>query len=260
MDLKLFKRSHTGIKLTEEGQFIYEKAQYLIEFSNTVLQQANDIYSHRINDIAIGRSQLRHFNPFIDFIKGLKSDYPNFNMNIVNFNDQRKEFASLLDQLGKNIDCFFGIYSSSHFKHRASVYHICNYNICLAISINNPLSSKAEISFNDIKGHKLIMVERGDTSHIDNIRDMIEQEYPEIEIMNVPAYDLETFNLCNSIHGIMISVDIWNQVHPLLVNVPLDTHFYVPYGLIYSINPDEKVKAFVESFKDLCALENKEAL
>lgn len=250
LDLKLFNRSHTGLSLTEEGQFIYEKAQYIIEFSNSTLQQAKDIYSHRIHDISIGISQLRHFNPLIDLIKELKSDYPDFNMNIINFDDQRNEFEVLLNQLGKNIDCFFGIYSSSNFKHRASVYHICNYNICLAISINNPLSSKEKITFEDLKGHKIIMVERGDTSYIDDIRDMIEQEYPEIEIINVPAYDIDTFNLCNSINGIMITVDIWNQVHPLLVNVPLDTHFYVPYGLIYPLKPDEKVKRFVESFKE----------
>lgn len=249
LDIKLFHRTHTGLTLTKEGQFIYEKAQYIIEFSNITLQQARDIYNHRINDISIGVSQLRHFNPFIDLIKKLKSDYPDFNMNVINFNDQRDEFELLLDQLGKNIDCFFGIYSSSNFRHRASIYHICHYNICLAISINNPLSSKDKITFDDLKGHKIIMVERGDTSYIDDIRDMIEREYPEIEIMNVPAYDIDTFNLCNSINGIMISVDLWNKVHPLLVNVPLDTEFTVPYGLIYPLNPSKKVKKFVESFK-----------
>lgn len=249
LDLKLFNRSHTGLSHTKEGQFIYEKSQYIIEFSNSTLQQAKDIYSHRINDISIGISQLRHINPFIDLIKALKSNYPNFNMSIINFNDQRNEFVSLVDQLGKNIDCFFGLYSLRYFN-RASFYHIRNYNICLAVSINNPFSSKEKLTFEDLKGHKIIMVERGDTSHIDNIRDMIEQDYPEIEIINVPAYDIDTFNLCNSINGIMITVDIWNQIHPLLVNVPLETHFYVPYGLIYPLNPDKKVREFVESFKE----------
>ena len=47
----------------------------------------------------------------------------------------------------------------------------------------------------------------------------------------------------------MISVDLWNKVHPLLVNVPLDTEFTVPYGLIYPLNPSKKVKKFVESFE-----------
>lgn len=249
LGLKLFNRSHTGLILTEEGQFIYEKSQYIIEFSNSTLQQAKDIYSHRIYDISIGTSQLRHINPVVDLIKKLKSDYPHFNMNIINFDDQRNEFESLVNQLGKNIDCFFGLYSLRYFEH-TSFYHIYNYNICLAISINNPLSSKEKLTFEDLKGHKIIMVDRGDTSYIDDIRDMIELEYPEIEIINVPAYDIDTFNLCNSINGIMITVDLWSQVHPLLVNVPLDTRFYVPYGLIYPLNPNEKVKGFVESFKE----------
>lgn len=249
LGLKLFDRSPRGLVLTLEGQFIYERAQYIIEYSNSCLRQANDIYEHRINHITIGSSKLRHFNSYIDLIKKLKADYPEFNMDIVNFNDDNNEFNSLLDQLGNNIDCFFGLYSSSNFRNRVSVYHIRDYSLCLAISINNPLSLKDKITYDDLKGQKVIMVERGDTSYIDNLRDIFEQRYQEIEIINVPAYDLSTFNLCNSINGIMVSADIWNQVHPLLVNVPLDTNLHVPYGLIYPLNPNEKIQRFIECFK-----------
>lgn len=250
LDLQLFERTHTGLTLTKEGQFIYEKAQYMIEFSKNTLQQAKDIYNHRTNNIAIGVSQLRHFNFLVDLLKELKKNSPDFNMNIVHFNDIRNEFDSLLDHLGKDIDCFFGIYSSSNFKHRAHVYPICHCPLTLAVSINNPLSAKDHLSFEDLKGQKIIMVERGDTKYIDDFRDYIEEKYPEIEIINVPAYDIETFNFCNSINGIMVSVEIWSQVHPLLINVHLESQFYVPYGLIYSANPSEKVKKFVERFKE----------
>lgn len=249
LGIKLFKRSHKGLSLTEEGKFIYEKAQYIIEFSNNTLKQARDMHEHHIHDIRIGTSKLRHFYPYIDVLKKLKSDYPDFNINIVSFDDERTSYRALINELGKNIDFLFGIYPSINRQSNTSVYHLCDYKLCLAVSINNPLSSRKSITFDDLKGHKVIMVERGDTDYIDYIRDKIENEYPDIEIINVPAYDIDTFNFCNEINGIMISVDLWDKIHPLLVNVPLEAEFYAPYGLIYSAEPDQKVKEFIKIFK-----------
>lgn len=249
LQITLFQRSHTGLKLTKEGQFLYEKAQYMIEYSNSVLKQAKAISYRQTKEISIGRSQLRHFNPYINAIKRVRAFSSDFHIHVVSFDDQRNEFDLLLNDLGKNIDGFFGIYSSTHFKQRASIYHICYYRIVLAISINNPLSSKTSLSFDDLKNHKIIMVERGDTAYIDQIRDIIENKYPEIEIINVPSYDIDTFNFCNSIEGVMISVDIWDQIHPLLVNVPLSHEFYVPYGFIYPLNPSKKIIQFIDCLK-----------
>lgn len=251
LDIVLFDRSHRGLTLTEEGKYIYEKAQYLMQFSDEVLKQAKELKKHRVEDIVIGTSPLRHFTPYIQAIKTLKSQYQDFNMNIVSFSDQREHFENLLDHLGDDIDCFFGIYSSSHFKQRAHILHIRNYPLCISASINHPLAIKESLNLDDLNGYKVMIVERGDTDYIDELRNEIENEYPDIEIINVPAYDIDTFNLCDQMNGLMLSVDLWKNIHPLLVNIPLNTKYYVPYGLMYPLYPSQKIVNFIEGFQKI---------
>ena len=38
LDLKLFVRTNHGLKLTEEGEMLYQKAQYLLAYSEASLQ------------------------------------------------------------------------------------------------------------------------------------------------------------------------------------------------------------------------------
>ena len=71
LDIVLFDRSHRGLTLTEEGKYIYEKVQYLMQFCNEVMKQAKELKKHRIEDIVIGTSPLRHFTPYIQIIKPL---------------------------------------------------------------------------------------------------------------------------------------------------------------------------------------------
>lgn len=259
LGIVLFYRSHRGLTLTEEGKFIYEKAQYIIQYSQDTLKQAKELRDHRTKDITIGISPLRHFTPYIQTIKQFKAIYQDFNINIVSFDDKRKNFDHLLNHLGDDIDCFFGIYPSSHFQHRANVLPIRTYPLCISASVNHPLAYKDTLSLDDLNGHKLIMVNRGDTQHIDNLRDEIEQHYPAIEIINVPAYDIDTFNLCDQLNGLMISVSLWENIHPLLVNIPLQTPYHVPYGLIYPLSLDEKMTRFIQDFQMILTNSSHEA-
>lgn len=66
-------------------------------------------------------------------------------------------------------------------------------------------------------------------------------------------YDVSTFNLCASVNGIMISVGLWDGIHPLLVNIPLLSEYTVPYGLIYARNPSAQTEEFAESVADICS-------
>lgn len=51
----------------------------------------------------------------------------------------------------------------------------------------------------------------------------------------------------------MISVGLWDGIHPLLVNIPLLSEYTVPYGLIYARNPSAQTEEFAESVADICS-------
>ncbi|MDO4620698.1 MAG: LysR family transcriptional regulator, partial [Lachnospiraceae bacterium] len=117
-------------------------------------------------------------------------------------------------------------------------------------SVNHPLAWKDSISLNDLHGEKVMMIQKGDTIYIDHLRQIIEEQHPEIELIDVPLYDIQTFNQCEKMNIIMISAAIWQHVHPLLVTIPLETNHFVPYGIVYGLNPPKKVHDFISAVKE----------
>lgn len=245
LDLKLFERTKHGLKLTEEGEMLYQKAQYLLAYSEASLQEIRELKRHRMQDIHIGVSVLRNFKPLLQEIRAIRFSHPEWNLNVVSFSDEISSYRNMLPELGGKIDCLFGLYSETRMNGKANVTHLRDYPICVAASLNHPLAERKELILPDLAGYSLMIVERGDTPAIDAIREEIENNYPEIEIINVPSYDVSTFNLCASVNGIMLSVDLWNELHPLLINIPLRSEFTVPYGIMYGLTPSLQTAEFV---------------
>ena len=44
----------------------------------------------------------------------------------------------------------------------------------------------------------------------------------------------------------METLDIWAKLHPSLKTVPVDWKYEIPYGVIYSKKPTDKVKHFID--------------
>ena len=113
----------------------------------------------------------------------------------------------MLDNLGKDIDIVAGIYPSSMWNSRCQVLKLTDIPLCCAVSRKNPLSSKSKLSITDLYGKNLLMVERGDTSFIDILRDEIENNHPLIHIQDVPSYDTKVFNQCDISGSIVITIE-----------------------------------------------------
>lgn len=245
LDLKLFERTNHGLKLTEEGEMLYQKAQYLLAYSEASLQEIRELKRHRMQDIHIGVSVLRNFKPLLMEIREIRNSHPEWNLNVVSFSDESSSYRKMIPELSEKIDCLFGLYSKIRMQGKANVIHIRDYPVCIAASLNHPLAGRKELTLRDLSGYSLIIVEKGDTLEIDAVRQEIEINYPETEIINVPSYDVSTFNFCASVNGITLSVDLWNEIHPLLVNIPLRSEFTVPYGIMYGLNPSAQTAEFV---------------
>ena len=83
---------------------------------------------------------------------------------------------------------------------------------------------------------------------LDGLRDMLEEKYPEIEIVDAPYfYDAGVFNKSERAGCLLLTLDAWAGVHPSLVTIPAEWDYRVPYGLLYPKTPSRCVTAFLES-------------
>ena len=45
---------------------------------------------------------------------------------------------------------------------------------------------------------------------------------------------------------LMETLDIWTDIHPSLVTLPMEWQYEIPYGIVYAKTPSRTVKEFVE--------------
>lgn len=46
-----------------------------------------------------------------------------------------------------------------------------------------------------------------------------------------------------------MSVKSWKNIHPLIKTIPVEWDYYMPYGLLFSLEPSRQVIEFVNAVK-----------
>ena len=62
-------------------------------------------------------------------------------------------------------------------------------------------------------------------------------------------FNLSVFNRCQNSSDILMTVDVWDGVHPLLKTIPVDWDYTIPFGLLHSPAPTPPVQRFLEAVK-----------
>ena len=92
-----------------------------------------------------------------------------------------------------------------------------------------------------------MMIRRGDSSVLNKMRDDILENHPHIKIVDAPNfYDTSIFNECEQMNYLMETLDIWTDIHPSLVTLPMEWQYKIPYGIVYAKAPSKTVKEFVD--------------
>lgn len=136
---------------------------------------------------------------------------------------------------------------------RCNFYQLGTFQHCCAVSREHPLAQKEHLTIEDLYGQTLMMVKRGDSRVVDQIREQIER-HPQIRIEDTPQfYDMEVFNRCAQTGNVMVTLECWRDVHPSLVTIPVEWDHAIPYGLLYAKNPSADIERFLKAVRELRA-------
>lgn len=103
----------------------------------------------------------------------------------------------------------------------------------------------------DLKDQNLVMPVKGISDVLDAFRNEIESLSPSTNFIESRYYGLDTFALCELNPYILISQKAYEDIHPDLVNIPLEASYSIPYGLISSKRPSDATVRFIDSVKTL---------
>lgn len=249
--VKLIVRTNQGTQLTAAGRSFYKDARKMIRQSEQAIARARQIVKDEQQAIRVGTSILRPCKTLVDLWSNIDDGTLAVTIRIVPFDDSPASMETMLDSLGKEIDCFVGPCDSLTWKERYNILPLQPVHCCLAVPRKHPLSRKEMLRWSDLDGETVLLVKRGDSPVLNRLRDEIETQHPHITLMDTPHfYDTSVFNTCEQTGCLMETLDIWKDVHPSLVTIPMEWEYTMPYGIVYAKKTSEPMEAFIRMLQD----------
>ena len=250
LDVKLFERTHRGLKLTKAGQSLYQDAKYIIQYCRESIVRAKNAMQNEDTVIRIGSSPMTPAQLLVQLWPEFQEYCPGMKFEIVPFENTPENAREILANLGKNIDIIGGIFDQTMLELRnCDGLELSREPFCCAVSIHHPLALKEKLQIHDLYGQNLMLMHRGWSCYVDQLRDDLWKNHSEIHIIDFDFYNTNIFNRCENTNDVLLAIPGWANVHPLLKVIPVEWEYSIPYGLLHSHHPTEPVKKFLSAVK-----------
>ena len=245
--VKLVERTNQGTHLTTAGRSFYQDAKQLISFADAAIKKAQQLAYSEQKIIRVGTSILRPCKRLIELWNTIDDGAQPYQINIVPFDDEPKSFNAVLSSLGNNIDCIIGPCDSIEWRANYNILLLDKIACRIAVPRKHRLAKKDRLTWADLNGENLMIIKRGDSPVLNDMRDDILKNHTGIKIVDAPNfYDTSIFNECERMNYIMETLDIWSDIHPSLVTLPVEWDYEIPYGIVYAKNPSQPVAEFID--------------
>lgn len=245
LGITLFERTNHGLQLTSAGKSFLQDAKYLIDYSDKAIKKAREIDNKdRRQSIRIGTSIMTPATFLLDVWAEVQKCNPHLKIELIPFENNPVNSVEILKNLGKHIDIVGGLYDDDFLEERkCKAAHLYDKKLLFAIPVTHSLSTKAKIELGDLKGKKVLLIKKRWNEYIDELRADLIANGTEIE--DFEMFNMSAFNRAAQENVPIITVEGWEDVHPLLRIVPADWEYRIPFGIFYSPAPTKQVKDFI---------------
>lgn len=248
LEVKLFDRTHRGLVLTKAGKSLYQDTKYIIQYCKDSVTRAKNAMQENENVIRIGSSPMTPAQLLMQMWPKIQAHCEAIKFEIVPFENTPENAREILANLGRKIDVVGGIFDETMLDLRSCAgLALTREPFCCAVSIQHPLAAKDRLKLQDLYGENLLLMRRGWSHHVDELRDDIWQNHSQIHIIDFEFYDTNIFNRCENTNDVLLAIPGWANVHPLLKVIPVEWEYGIPYGLLHSPKPSDTVKRFLEA-------------
>lgn len=253
LGVKLFDRSHRGLTLTRAGRSVYQDAKYIIQYCRDAVIRAKNAMQEDENVIRIGSSPMTPAQLLMELWAKINERCPDIKFQIVPFENTPENAREILGNLGKNIDVVGGIFDETMLDLRGCAgLELSREKFCCAVSVHHRLASKDRLQLSDLYGENLMLMHRGWSHYVDQLRDDLWQNHPQIHIVDFDFYSMDVFNRCENTNDVLLAIHGWANVHPLLKDIPVEWDHSIPYGLLHAPNPSQTVQRFLDTAAAVC--------
>lgn len=253
LGVKLFERSHRGLTLTKAGRSMYQDAKYIIQYCRDSVTRAKNAMQEDADVIRIGSSPMTPAQVLMPLWSKITTCCPDMKFQIIPFENTPENAREILGNLGKNIDVVGGIFDETMLDLRSCAgVELSRVPFCCAVSIHHRLAGKDRLLLSDLYGENLLLMHRGWSHYVDQLRDELWQQHPEIHIVDFDFYSMDVFNRCENTNDVLLAIPSWANVHPLLKVIPVEWDHSIPFGLLHAPQPSPAVQRFLDAAAAVC--------
>ena len=246
----LFERTSQGVILTEAGRSFKADAKKLLRQSEEAIRKARELGGLKTQIIRIGTSMMRSATPLVELWERIDGKY-DVQFSVVSFHDGSHGLSEMLNSLGDTIDCFVSPCGSTAIFMNYNFQPFGSCKVCVAMSRRHELAKKKILRWEDLEGESLMLLKRGESYVLDELRDDISSHHPSIQLVDIDGYyDISSFNLCEQQGYLMETLDIWEKLHPSLITIPVRWNYEMPYGILYAKEPSAAMRMFVDTINE----------
>ena len=248
LGLELFVRTHRGLKLTACGKSLNKEAKYVIQYCKESVERAKRAMEEEQNVIRIGTSPMTPAQVLVELWPKIHEQCEDIKFQIIPFENTPENAREILKNLGQNIDIVAGIFDETMLQYRqCEGQELFKVPICCACSVHHRLAAKGSLKIEDLYGEKLLLMRPGWSHYVDMLREDLEENHPDITVVDFDFYNVDIFNRCENSDDLLMAIDNWKSVHPLLKILRVDWDYQIPFGLLYSKEPTHTVKRFLKA-------------
>lgn len=242
----LFDRTNRGLRLTPSEESLYRDARAIIRLSEEAVERARRAAQRQEAVVRVGTSPMTPAQSLQALWPRVHPLVPDVNFTLAPYENTPENAREILRNLGKRIDVVGGVYDDAFLKERqCAALMIERAPIRLAVSIAHPLAGKEALTPEDLSGERIMVIHRGWNGYLDRLRDDISRLYPQTKIVEFDFFSLEVFNRCEKERSLIVTIDRWHMLHPMLKTLPVAWDYTVPYGFLHAPTPSEPVARFL---------------
>ena len=185
LGVKLFVRTHRGLRLTEAGKSMYGDTKRIIQDCNEAVVRARNAMQDSENIVRIGTSPMTPGQFVLKLWPAIQEQCPDIKFQLVPFENTPQNARNILRNLGQNIDIVPGAFDQNFLQSRK----------CAGL-----------------------------------------------ELIQAP-------NRCENSNAVLMTIDPWAGIHPLLKVLPMDWDYKMSFGLLHSPKPSPAVCRLLDAFR-----------
>ena len=253
LEVALFERTNHGLRITKAGESFLQDARYILEYVSRAEQKAREIFEgENRRSIRIGTSVMTPAKFILDVWSQIQSRMPTLKIELIPFENNPVNSVEILRNLGQHIDVVAGLYDENFLKERRCLAaHMYDKRILLAVPVSHALSAESLITPEKLKSRKVLFIRRGWNVYVDNLRDKLEATGVKTE--DFAMFNISAYNRAVTENTPIITVEGWEDDHPLLKLIPADWEDSIPFGVFYSPKPSKLVKRFIDLLRSIAA-------